>query len=421
MIPLNLTASEQAAFHRALVTDHDIDIRVSLLDLEEKHLGDLSGLVMGGQVVASDGEVSRTCQVSILDPENSTGVDNDRPGQAAGLSRMISVTYGVWVDDIGAEGEWVRVPIFRGPITKVSRDGDTLEIEAMGKEHLLRSPAGFTKVYAAGLTRTGVIKDIALRCGERFMHIPQQKARTGKNSIMVKLDRDSVPWSSMAAAAKSMRMSLYYDGAGMLRLRRQPTRTSWWFKEDHLLSEPKISLGDEDVINTVHVKGSPPEGKKKLIESRGSLPKWHGHSPWSLGRNGVPRYLVEVIEDDEIRTQADADYARDVRLRELFVESYEVSFDCLVIPHLDRMDVCHLGWSDFPMAFRVRSFTIPLKADESMSIGYVKDTRRRGGPKWRARPKAKKAVTKKAPAKSTGKKTTVTTRSSSGGSSSGRL
>ena len=405
MIPLGLTASEQAAFHRALVSDHDLDVRVSLLDLEERWLGDLSGLVMGGQVVAADGAVSRTCQVSILDPDNGTGIDSDRPGQAAGLARMISVSYGVWVDELE---RWVRVPVFRGPISRVTRDGDLLEIEALGKEHLLRSLSPFTHSYREGVRRTSVIRDIAKRCGERRMHIPAQAARTSARTggVMIALDRESIPWSHMVKAATSMRMSLYYDGAGLLRLRRNPTRTSWWFTESQFLSEPRVALDDADVINTVLVKGAKPAGNKTLIESRGSLPPWHAHSPQSLGRNGANRYLVEVIEDEEIRTQAEADYARDMRLRELMVEAYTVEFECLPVPHLDRMDVAHLGWDEHPMAFRVRSFTLPLKADESMSVGFVKETRRRGGPKWRARPK-KKTTTKKA--------------ATTGGARSGRL
>ena len=412
MIPLGLTSAEQAAFHRALVTDHDIDVRVSLLDLEEKWVGTLSGMLMGGQVVASDGEVSRTCQLSILDPQQETGIDSDRPGQAAGLARMISVTYGVWVDELD---RWVHVPVFRGPIVKATRDGDMLEVEALGKEHLLRAKSPFTKAYEAGKRRTSVIVDIAKRCGERRMHIPAQAAKTSKGSVMIQLDRTSVPWSEMVKAAKSMRMNLYYDGAGMLRLRRLPTRSSWSFREDQLLSEPKVSLDDEDVINTVYVKGSPPEGKKKLIESRGYLPPWHAHSPQKLGRNGANRYLTEDIEDDEIRTQAEADWARDQRLRELMVESYTVEFDCLPIPHLDRLDVAYLGWDLHPTTFRITSFTLPLKADESMSVGYVKETRRRGGPKWRPKPSGKKKTVKKSTAKTSGSKAT------SGRATSGRL
>lgn len=424
MIPLGLTAREQAAYHRALVGSTgegiDVDVRVSLLTLEEKHLADMSQWLMGGQVVAADGEVSRSCQISVLDPTKRFGLDSDRPGQAAGLARMISVTYGVWVDELD---RYVRAPVFRGPIAKVVRDGDMLEIEALGKEHLMRGAAGFTKVYAAGLTRTGVIRDIARRCGEKRMHVPSQKAKTGKNSIMVSLDRTSVPWSKMTAAAKSMRMSLYYDGAGTLRMRRNPTRTSWWFKEHHFVTEPKITLSD-DVVNTVYVKGTAPEGKKKLVESRGYLPAWHAHSPQKLGRNGANRYLPEVIEDEELRTQAEADWARDQRLRELMVESFEVAFDCIPVPHLDRMDVCHLGWGDHPMAFRVRSFTLPLDGS-AMSVGYIRETRRRGGPKWRPKPSSKTTKTatssKTKTTSSTAKKTSTSSRVTSGRATSGRL
>lgn len=388
MIPLGLTVSEQAEFHRTIkgLNDEpiDIDVRVHLLDMSERHVADLSSWLLGGQVVVeADGEVTRSCQVSLLDPERRAGIDPARPGESTHLNRMLSVSYGVWVP---ALERWVRVPVFRGPLTKASRAGDTLEVEALGKEHLLRNDAGWSKVYAAGLTRTGVIRDILVRSGERRYVVPSWKPRTGKTSVMPKIgtveakgvrnrwDR-SHPWSWITAIARSMRAQAWYDGGGTYRMRQEPTRVSWWFTDSHLLSRPSVTIDDADVFNHVLVVGQPPDGKKWVVESYGSIPASHPNSPQKLGRNGGKRYLVDKIEDSEIRTQLDADRARDRRLNELVVTSYSVEFDCLPVPHLDPGDLCHLAWDEAPGQFRLKTFTLPLDGT-AMSVGYARETRR---------------------------------------------
>ena len=387
MIPLGLTADEQREFHLTLTRDHDIDVRVSLLDMDERHLGDMSGWLLAGQVVVdADEAVTRSCQITLLDPEGRAGVDSSNPAWSVWLDRMISVSYGVWVESLG---RWVRTPLFRGPITKASRDGAVLEIEALGKEHLLRNDGGIVKSYAAGIRRTTVIRDILQRMGERNMVVPSWPARTSQASVMPKLGAQSDPWPWIEKIAKSIRAQAFYDGAGTFRLRYPPTRTSWWWYESHLLSTPKISVDDAELVNTVWVKGQPPEGKKWVIEAHGSLPAWHHKSPESLGRRGVPRYVTEVVEDDSIRTVADAETARDRRLKEIIADDVTAEFECFPVPHLDPEDVGHLAWGDDPVSFRIRKFTVPLVASESMSVGYAKRTKRRGIYARRGRAKAK--------------------------------
>lgn len=374
MIPLGLTAAEQRAFHARLTDSHDIDIRVSLLDMEERHLGDLSGWLLGGQVVGdASAEVTRSAQVTILDPQWRSGIDPDRPERTVRHDRMLAISYGVWVPEID---RWVRVPVFRGPVTRASRDGDVLEVEALGKEHLLRTDGGIVQNYAAGLRRTGVIRDIAKRMGERRMSIPTWAARTSQRSIIVHLGWQSHPWTWMQSAAESMRAQLFYDGAGTLRLRQRPIRTVWKIAESHVITEPKITTDDADLVNTVWIKGQPPEGKKWVIEARDYLPAWHANSPQKLGRQGASRYLVEEISDDAIRTVADAKKAAARWVKDRLVESYQVELDVLPVPHLDLGDPIYLGWDGNPGVFRLDKFTLPLTHDGVMSMGYARQVRR---------------------------------------------
>ena len=394
MIPLGLTSREQAAFHRQLETGYDLDVRVELMDLEENRLATLTSWIMGGQVVVDADEMTtRSCQLTLLDPEHRSGIDPSTAGAPTYLNRMIYVTYGVWVDSLE---RWVRVPVFRGPISKVDRDGDTLDIEALGKEHLLRREAGWSKVYPAGALRTDVIKDIARKSGERRLSIPSWRQRTGKSTVMVKLGVQSHPWSWMRIAAHSMRAQIWYDGSGRLRLRKRPTRVSWHFKEHHLLSTPKVTVDDEEIFNHVWVKGAAPEGKKTVIEARGFIAASHRFSAQRLARNGHYGRLTDKIEDDSIRSLHDARVARDRRIKEIEIVDYTVEFDCIPVPHLDPNDMAHLAWDEAPGQFRVKKFTIPLVAGESMSMGYTKETRHTANMKkahrMRARNRAREAA-----------------------------
>lgn len=389
MIPLGLSATEQAAFHRALLASHEIDVRVDLLDLEERHLGRLTGRLLGGQVVGdADAEVTRSCQITLLDPLGRVDVgDPDRPEQVARFDRMISVSYGVWVDELD---RWVRVPVFRGPVVKAPRKGPIVEIEALGKEHLLRNDGGIVHDYKANERRTDVIQNIARRMGERRMVIPSWTPRTSKRSVIPKLGFRSDPWPWIIKLAQSMRAQVWYDGLGTLRLRRIPVRPLWWFNERQLVTDPEVTAGDQGLINTVWVKGQPPEGKKWLVEAHGSLPAWHANSPQRLGRNGANRYLTEEISDDSIRTVYDAETAVARRLREVATQSFTVAFDCLPVPHLDVGDPAHLTSAAVTGNFRISTFTLPLTG-EAMSIGYVRETRPRGIRTRHTRPKPKGA------------------------------
>ena len=377
MIPLGLTAREQRAFHRALRTEgYTLDVEVELLTMSEKHVTTLNNIILGGQIVVSGDEfISRSLQMTMFaNPE--TGINPDRPEEAVYLNRMLSVTYGVWVDEIN---RWVRVPVFRGPIVKASLDGNVLDIEALGKAHLMRGESGFTKVYRAGLKRTNVIRDIARRSGERNMVIPDWSPKTGKKTVMVKVGPMSRPWTWMRIPALSMRGQIFYDGAGTLRLRKVPVRPSWTFTPDQLLSEPKVTVDDEQVFNRVLVKGQPPEGKKGVVEAEGEIPRSHANSPFKLGRNGWHRNITDVIEDSDIRTNKDARAARDRRLREILQTTLSVEFNCKPVPHLDANDVAYLDWSEWNGEFRVSEYTLPLMAGEPMAVGYRYVTRRHKG------------------------------------------
>ena len=381
MINLGLSSADQRKFEAALSSSNPrriIDVAVTITDLEHGHISTVSDRLLDGQVnIDTTAEVSRSATLTLLDPDHTVGFDSDDPldGQAY-LDRMIRVEYGVYVDEVG----WVRVPIFHGPVVGVSRDADVLEVEAHGKEALARRASWKPRSFAKGLTRVGVIRAIMTElAGENRFILPS--GWTARLAKPLSLGRQSSPWSHALILANSMRAQIFYDGAGNLRLRKRPVRHVYTFRDGPggvITTAPKLAYEDRDLINTVHVKGGVPKGAKSKVESAAYVPSWHAQSPRRMGRNGVARYLVEVIEDDTLRTQKAADSAASRRIRELLLSTATVSFDCLPIIHLEEDDVVRIESEALSMTFRINQMSIPLAHSGVASVGYLRRVTFRG-------------------------------------------
>lgn len=371
MINLGISSSQQRRFHDVLNGTHrSIKVTVQFLDLEHRYISSVSNRLIDGQInIDADAEIKRSATLSILDPNHVVGLDSNSPtdGQAY-LDRMVKIVYSVWVSN-----DWVDVPVFVGPITRVERDEDIIEIEAQGKEHLAQSPVWTSRNYRKGLTRVGVIRAImAEYSGETRFNFPEWRAKTAE---VVSLVPTSQAWSSARKLAKSMKASLFYDGRGVLRLRKLPRRVLWTFKDGDggcVLTVPSVTYSTDDIINTVEIHGGIPKGAKKKVVAKARIPKSHPLSPHSLGRNGVPRYYVEIIEDETLKSQKAAQEAADRRVKELMIETAEVAFDSMVIPHLEEGDLVAVQVEGVSVSFRLRKMTIALSHNGVSSVGYLK-------------------------------------------------
>jgi hypothetical protein len=139
-----------------------------------------------------------------------------------------------------------------------------------------------------------------------------------------------------------------------------------------VLSDASVSFDVSNVRNTIFVVGGKPKGAKQPVTANVVAARSHPLSPWRLGRNGTPRFIVERIDNDHVRTQSKALAMARRRLRQTLIEGVTVSFDALPIPHLEPLDTVRLRTDLTSVTFVLRQASIPLTHDGVMSIGAVK-------------------------------------------------
>jgi hypothetical protein len=367
MIPLGLSAAGLRAFHATLAGSHAIRVRVQTMTLGQDYDTDLTSHLIDGQVnVDNTADVTRSATLTLLDQNRSLSFDSYAPADVAlFLDRMLRITYDVWVGDA-----WQAVPVFTGPITKLGRDGDTINVEAQGKETLALADCWRPLTIRKGTRKTtAIVTILSERAGEDQFHVPDLPSRLPK---AISLTRESIPWKVARSLARGMNRHLYYDGAGSCRLRTYPGTVNYTFTGDTITAPLQIDYSG-DIYNTVWINGGTPKGAKKPITYAASAPAAHPLSPWKLGRNGVPRHLVLVETDDSIRSRADAKELGDRRLADALRQQVEASFSAVPIPHLDPNDLIRAVTDEATVTFRLTKFTLPLTTSSSMTVGYLRN------------------------------------------------
>lgn len=365
MIPLGLTAQEVRDLHETLTGTHSVNVTVQVLNLSGDRLADVSSRLLSGQVNIDDTKpITRSCTLSLFDSARSLHFDSDAPTDGAlYVDRMIKVVYSV--KEAGAIN-WTDIPLFCGPISSMDRTDDVVNIEAQGKESLAMGAAWKTRTYKRNQYRTAVIRSILEDLtGETRFTFPSHSARLPAD---ISVGRTSVPWSVARRLAVGVDLQLFYDGRGVVRLRPKTASSMFTFASGDsgsVLTVPQITYSTENLKNVVWVRGA-----RKVSVIR-SAPRSHPLSPWRLGRNGVPRYLLEAITDTSIRTNAEAVRVANSHLNDALLSAVEVSFDAMSIPDLEPGDVARVTTDDFSNTFRVHQFSIPLVVGGQMSVGYL--------------------------------------------------
>lgn len=369
--------NNKQAFEQQIRTTHKLRTSITVTDLNGKHATDISARLLDGQVnIDTTAETSRQLSLTFDDPTHSLALDSSSPSDGALFTdRMVSIELGVFVESIAS---WVDVPVFVGPMVTMQRDGGQVQVSCLGKEHLASAMMWRPMTLKRGMHLDDAIKTILReRAGETRFSIPSTKRKLPDKLSM---GRTSIPWVEARKLANVCGWQLYYDGAGVCRARQEPRTSLFTFDSSLVLSDPSVSYDLANVRNAVWVKGR----KKKRKGQKGTPPmisvtavagSSHALSPWSLGRSGAPRYLVELIEEDGIRSRADAARLARTTLNRLLVEFVSASFDSLPVPHLDPLDVVTLKTSDISVRFSLKQASIPLTHSGSMSVGTLKNVR----------------------------------------------
>lgn len=380
MLPLGLSTEEQKAFHAALVTSHRTHTRLQLLDLDHRHLADLTEFLDDGQVdLISVGEkATRSCSLTLFDPFRRSTLDGATPGTTGVyLDRMIRVIRSTWVDELD---RYVDVPIFTGPITSAPRSGHSLSVEAMGKEILAQSPRLRARVWAKGLTRVGVARSILDEMsGETKFDLPSLGPKSARLPDDLALTRESIPWDHVMKLSRSMNWQGFYDGRGVFRMRAMYSKPVWEFRDGDggsVLSMPDVEsdVDDEGVTNRFRVKGN---GSIDIVRT---IPAWHARSPQNLGRldsdgNLVPRYLPLVEENDDIRTRAEAVEVAEQMRADHMQDTGKITWEGLIVPHLEPRDAIQIDAGGIVMPSRLREASWSLRSNTA-TYGYTKVLRR---------------------------------------------
>lgn len=371
MIKIGLTSAGEKALIETLAKDHLVSCTVQLLSLDHEPLGRIVGQVTDGQInYDATTQVSRQAQVTVIDPDKRIAVDTD-DGQPR-LNRMIRVHYNVWVGN--PIWDWVKIPVFTGPITQTSRSSDgTVQIEASGKQSLATGPTEQPRSFAKGLNRVNVIRVILSElAGETRFKLP--KGWTARTAKRISMGRQSSAWSHATILARSMKAQLYYDGWGNVRLRKVPVRPSFTFRDGDggmVLSAPVVTDSSDDLVNRAEVTGAIPKGKKKPLKGIAQLPPWHRYSPQMLRRGGRNKFYIEFVEDDSLRTQKEVDAAAERIIKRVQVAEAEVSFEALPMPLMEEGDIIVVDADGAHVTAPMSKMSLPLGHDGVSTIGYL--------------------------------------------------
>lgn len=388
MLDLDLTAAERQAFEDALAdSGRRIRSSVRLLNRNEQPVGELAKFLSAASVqVSTDGDVSRSLTLELGDPTEQIRIEPNSPSdRSIYVDRFIAAEYGVYVGELA---RWVDVPVFWGPVTEISRSGGHVSVEAQGKERLMLAPHLATKGYTIrrGTTVKDGIEHVGRQAGEARFDLPELSGKVRRPRAV---SRTSEPWKVIVGGEQNAKgrpiagliekadaeYGVYYDGRGRLTARRKAAPPVFTITDDHLGEQrPTIGYDTETFRNTVFVQGG---RKKKHPRAHGSatLPANHPLSAQSLGRNGEPRYLTEVVDADSLKSDAKCRRRAREILDRLSVEGLTASLTCVPIPHLEEEDMIIVKADGYSLNMPLREWTLPLISG-AMTIGTLKQVRR---------------------------------------------
>jgi hypothetical protein len=376
VINLGLSPTEQRRFHRLLASSHWIKVEVSILNLDEDELQDVSDMLIDGQVTIDESQSpgGRMLEISLLDPSHKLHLDTDSPSDAALFAdRMIAVRYVVISPDFSFR---VEIPVFKGVISDLDRTEAVVDLTASGKESLGQGNAWQRKTWKKHTRRTTIINYILTEViGEPAgRKIPSLKNRIPRP---MSIGPDTVPMALVQSMAHSLGRQFFFDGRGRPRFRNEPSNVCYVFRDGvggTVKSRPKAGFSMDEVYNAVLVIGKKPRGKKR-VKFRAVADEDNPLSPARLKRNGAKRYIPRVIEDSSIKTVKGARTRARASLKRGLRMGTEVAFDSLPVPHLEPGDMVKVDTREFSTTFRLTKMTIPLNSEASATIGYVKNVK----------------------------------------------
>jgi len=235
---------------------------------------------------------------------------------------------------------------------------------------------------------------MAQGAGENRFRLPNGINRNVHKSYSTGWTSDSSPWVVASRIAAQLNMQLLYSCDGYLTLRHLPQHPNLTATGAAITSAPQTDFDATSVFNTVRVTGTlaPPKKKKttkkakadqqqpttKITAVATAAPN-HPLSPQRLGRNGVPRYLPDLIDGSTYKSMAQARALAVTTLAQSLPLTTGVSFDMVPVFHLDSGDLIQAQTDAGRVVVRLETASIPIGSSGDMSVGVQRRVSR--GPK----------------------------------------
>lgn len=398
-LPRGLTGTRLDDYLDMMRQSHEIRIQLEVLNADDELVvrydeHDLP--IIDGQVdVDLDSAIHRQLRITLANTDEAT-TDPSDPRSALSAKRQLRVLYGVLVNFSDGTSDWVYTPVFYGPITRVERDAETVQLEAQSKEAFMLPPSKLQRsavpnedgeqdnkisTYYAG----DLIKKIARRHGERMFRVPRTNRKLPEDAkLFDKATQETGAWPLLQRIAGAQQ--LFYTADGWLTLRTHRTNSAVYVFNDgnngEVLSVPKVEWDMTVFRNTLELRAfQKKQGNEKENPTLRVIAKLEGQHPLSarsLARHGEPRQLIEVVSTDDVYANAtialkDAETLLDRKA----ALALNVQFDCLPVPFLEPGDLVALDLEGEPRRkFAVKKFSLPL-TPASMSLGYNRRVGRR--------------------------------------------
>lgn len=422
MIRLHISKDKQAELRQQLVSGcHRMELRVRILNENEQPIHSLTApaqKITSGEVqydVTAD--VSRVLSLTVVDEKGRLRMEHGSPAAGAiFINRFIAVEYKVWLPNAR---EWVNIPVFWGPLTGFEHDGVECQIEAMGKEVLLRDPHFIGKGFTLhkGISLHDAIHRVAAAMGNRRFRIaktPGQRLKHPRSvskwaeawSIIVGKERvagfkQRVPpkgkkdnnkkgeddHSTKEPSGGLVRLikghfEAFFDGLGRLVVRKVIGHPVYRFKYGRdFTGRPNIIYDNTSFRNHVVVIGGQKKGKgKKDARAMGEaqLKPTDPLSPKRLAWHGVPRQMTHKVTADNLTDNKACRKKAQEILKHVAQQGVDAEFECFPNPMLEERDWVLIEGKGYKYRFMLRQWTLPLTSGEAMSIGRKKRVRPKG-------------------------------------------
>lgn len=373
MQPLGLTGAALQAYHDRLFSSHDYRIDVDVLDLNENPRGTISFLDGQINLQGSDQLIRRTASLAVSDPTGALDftAGSTWSGSTVWVDRLVRVRHTIHVPALNRD---VTATPFIGPPSAISRNGAEVSLELQDKAALAARGASPLTV-TTGMNAVAAIRKILAQCtGEFRFRLGTSKRRLSKDYSVGWDDSTSPLLVAMKIARAELGMQLIYSCDGYATLRRRPT-TGRSLLVPHVTAEPEDGVDFTTLANWVKVSGKKTEKTKgntttttqpvaTAVVTKGNL------APANLQRQGVPRYLPLLIDDESYTTVAQVKTRATVELDRASRLQQQPAFTCVPFFHADVDDRVQFDVPGQDVTVALASSSIPLGPNE-MTVGAI--------------------------------------------------